>query len=207
MFVFSLSFGQNTQRKGELILKNGDILIGNIRLPIFQKASKIYLLKEKIEFEKKREGAIIFFYELVRYGEKEVEKVVFRNSNGVDEIYEYIQISKRKKRLFKINISGKAILYSRTASVSSGKDVFNKDESYSYYDHNQKETSNYGEYYVLFEGEHIAKPLIKAKLFNPFKKRALEYFSSCPSLETKLENKIYKRENIYEIINQYNECQ
>ncbi len=62
----------------------------------------------------------------------------------------------------------------------------------------------------VFEESLLIKDDEEAVIFNyielkSFKKRATEYFSDCPDLITKFENNEFKREDLVQIVNYYND--
>jgi hypothetical protein len=67
--------------------------------------------------------------------------------------------------------------------------------------------NDFNEFYVLKEEEKIASPLITARISRSFKKRAMEYFSDCPNLVSKLDEGIYVKDDVKDVVDEYNQCQ
>lgn len=202
--MVTLSYGQYDWTEGQLVLKNGDTLRGQIELPMISKDLITFNGTEKVKFRKDRKS------DKVKYDESQVAKVIFKNSDTEVAYFEYVQLSEKTKGLFKVITKGKATLYARSVSVSSGNFMqgpsgpgFNSPNAgmwvYSFNDFN--------EFYVLRENESIANPLITARISRSFKKRAIEYFADCPALVTKLEEDIYIKDNVREVVQFYNQCQ
>ncbi|MDC0177379.1 hypothetical protein OAJ14_04435 [Polaribacter sp.] len=101
LLTISLTYGQYDWTKGKLVLKNGDTLKGQIKLPMISKNLVAFNGKEKVKYRKNRKS------KKIKYDETKVEKVIFRNSDIEIAFFEYIQTSKKKKGLFKVISSGK----------------------------------------------------------------------------------------------------
>lgn len=101
--------------------------------------------------------------------------------------------------------SGKATLYARKVSISSGGPSYGAgiNGGFTYWNYTY---SNFNEFYVLREGEKIATPLITARISRSFKKRAKEYFFDCPELVQGLENRIYVKSDVKEVVKFYSDC-
>jgi hypothetical protein len=189
------SYGQYDWTQGQLILKNADTLVGEIRLPMISKNLIAINGEEKISFRKDRKS------EKIKYGESQVDKVIFKNSDSEVAYFEYINLFDTKKGLFKIITKGKANLYARNVSMTSG--------SYMNYGGFSGGMSIYSssalnEFYILRENESAASPLVTARISRSFNKRAVEYFSDCPSLVSKLEADIYGKNDILKVVEEYN---
>lgn len=196
LFLFSITIGysQYDWTKGELILKNGDTLRGLINLPMISKNLIVMNGKEKVKYRIDKKS------KKQKYGEDQVQKIIFNISDTEIAYYEYIQISKNKKGIFKIICSGKANLYGRKVSMTSSSStgyngIVGTTQTYSL-----------NEFYITRKNEETASPLITVRISYSFKKRAMEYFSDCPKVVYKLEQKIYKKESIKEVIDEYNNC-
>ena len=75
-------------------------------------------------------------------------------------------------------------------------------------------SSQDNEYYVLRKNEKIASPLItlptnmSASVFTKsFRKRAMKYFSDCPSLVKKLKKRKFRESQILQVIAEYENCE
>ncbi|MDC6387680.1 hypothetical protein PP182_03240 [Maribacter sp. PR1] len=195
LFLFlsaSLSYGQYSWTNGQLVLKNGEILVGQIKLPMISKNLIAFNGKEKVKYRKKRKSKIN------KFDETQVKSVIFRRSDSEIAYFEYIPISDNKKGLFQVITSGKATLYARSVSVTSASGPAGGFQVYSF--------NNFNEFYVIREGEELASPMITARLSRSFKKRAMDYFSDCSKLVAKLESKSYNKEDIKKVVEEYNNC-
>lgn len=195
-----VSYGQYNWTKGELVLKNGDTLKGQIKLPIISKNLITINGKEKVKYRKNRKSKNI------KYDENQVMKVIFRNSDTEIAFFEYIQTSKNKKGLFKIISSGKASLYARSVSITNSTPMYMAGPNGGTWNQWNYSFNDFNEFYVLKENEKIASPLITARISRSFKKRAMEYFSDCSSVVSKLDEKIYIKDDIKEVVDEYNAC-
>lgn len=201
LLAVSITYGQYDWTKGELVLKNGDTLKGQIELPMISKNIIAFNGKEKVKYRKDRKS------KKVDYDETQVEKVIFRNSDTEIAFFEYIQTSKNTKGLFKVISSGKTTLYARSVSITYSTPMFMAGPNGGTFNHWNYSFSDFNEFYVLREDEETASPLITARLSSSFKKRAMEYFADCPDLVSKLDKKIYIEEDIKVVVVEYNECQ
>ncbi|WOC39975.1 hypothetical protein [Polaribacter sp. HL-MS24] len=75
-------------------------------------------------------------------------------------------------------------------------------------------SSQDNEFYILRKNEKIASPLItlptnmSASLFTKsFRKRAMKYFSDCPSLVKKLKKREFRESQILKVIAEYESCE
>ncbi|SEA54986.1 hypothetical protein SAMN05443667_105207 [Flavobacterium gillisiae] len=188
-------YGQYDWTQGQLILKNADTLVGEIRVPMISKNLVSINGEEKISFRKDRKS------EKVKYGESQVDKVIFKNSDSEVAYFEYINLSETKKGLFKIITKGKANLYARNVSISSGGYMTSSGVSGGMWNYS---TTDFNEFYILRENELAASPLATARISRSFNNRAIEYFSDCPSLVSKLEAHIYGKNDILKVVEEYN---
>ena len=186
--------------KGELVLKNRDTLKGQIKLPMISKNLVAINGKEKIKYRKNRK------YKKTKYDENQVRKVIFRNSDTEVAYFEFIQTSEKKKGLFKVISSGKATLYARSVSITNSTPMYMGGPNGGTWNHWNYSFSDFNEFYVLKEDEKIASPLITARISRSFKKRAMEYFFDCPNLVSKLDKRIYVKDDIKDVVDEYNAC-
>jgi hypothetical protein len=189
------SYGQYDWTQGQLILKNADTLVGEIRLPMISKNLVAINGEEKISFRKDRKS------EKIKYGESQVDRVIFKNSDSEVAYFEYINLSDTKKGLFKIITKGKANLYARNVSMTSSSYMNYGSVSGGMWNYS---SSAYNEFYILRENESAGSPLVTAGISRSFNKRAIEYFSDCPSLVSKLEANIYGKNDILKVVQEYN---
>lgn len=137
---------------------------------------------------------------------KPVYRIVLHDEISNDTIiYEYIKFKKKKKPLLmKVIYDGKkSALYSRY-HMNSG-----------YYDINSNsitQTKDMGDiYYARKKGSLYATEFSQTGTLgfygSKFKKRALKFFSDCPDLTIKIENKEFKNQNIFDAFEYYeNSC-
>jgi hypothetical protein len=189
------SYGQYDWTQGQLILKNADTLVGEIRLPMISKNLVAINGEEKISFRKDRKS------EKIKYGESQVDRVIFKNSDSEVAYFEYINLSDTKKGLFKIITKGKANLYARNVSMTSSSYMNYGSVSGGMLNYS---SSAYNEFYILRENESAGSPLVTAGISRSFNKRAIEYFSDCPSLVSKLEANIYGKNDVLKVVQEYN---
>ncbi len=200
--TLTLSYGQYDWRIGELVLKNGDTIRGYINLPMFSSNPLAFRGKEKVKFKKERTS------KKEKFDENQVETIIFRNSDTEVAYFKFIPYSKKRNGLFKIIISGKATLYARAVSVSSGAPMFMPGSNGGTWMHGGSfGSSSNDDFYVLRDGEEFATRLVTAGI-NSFKKRAIEYFTDCPLLVEKINSNFYSKRDIREVVNEYNDnCQ
>jgi hypothetical protein len=199
-----LTYGQYSWTVGELHLTNGKTLIGEIKLPMSGTDLIAKNAKENVRFRKDKKA------KTEKFGHEQVKQVVFKNPDSETSYFEYIQISKKKKGLFNVISTGKAKLYGRKVSVSTAMPMMHGGGGAApatTWTHWNYSFSNFNEFYVLRENEEIASPLITAQVSKSFKKRAMEYFSDCPTLVAKLDNKDYVKDDVKEVVDEYNKCQ
>ncbi|MEM6718329.1 MAG: hypothetical protein AAF611_03340 [Bacteroidota bacterium] len=198
-FIISIhAFGQHTWTEGTLHLNNGIVKKGLIIFPQVSKDLILFPKKQRVLFKANKKA------KKEKYDHKNVEKVVFINADKEAEEYIYIPVSKKRHELFKKIVEGKATLYSRIVAYTEGS---SGEQELSFTDDFvMTDLNDYGEFYVLREGEKIASPLITLRLSRSFKKRAMEYFSDCPEIVAKLKDKTFRQEDIKEVVTMYNQC-
>lgn len=201
LFSICCSYGQYNWTEGELVLKNGKSLHGQIKLQMISKDVIAINGKEKVKYRKDKTS------KKVKYDETQVEKVIFKTSDSEISYFEYIQTSEKKKGLFKIISSGKVTLYARYVKVTNSSPTFTPGLNGGTWNHSHYSVSNFNEFYVLRKSEKIATPLITAGISRSFKNKTMDYFHDCPSLISKLKNKTYKKVDIKRIVDEYNTCQ
>lgn len=200
VLVCAISYGQYEWTPGKLILKKGDTLKGIILIPMIE-INAITYGKSWVAFKTKIEE------ERVIFDKSQIDKIYFETYDPDYGYYEYVPIKKRKLRLFKKLINGKAKLYTRTVykvidttnnyspnlpgitvSVNFKKPEFKEDD----------------EYYIIRDGEPQLTPLISQKSLRKFKTKAIKYFSDCKEIVAYLNNDLYEEIDIIELVNDYN---
>ena len=198
LFLIFTAFFAQAQYKdwtdAEIHLKDGAILIGKARLIMidanlaYSFGSKEYL--RYINFKIKQRKSI-------KYSPEEIEKIVFNLDYKLkgrrvkrQATYILIIISKNKKKIkygfAELHIDGAVKLVKRTVSNSSNNRGSIYKESLLVRNNEEAIVFNYVE-------------------LKSFKKRASEYFSNCPSLVLKIEDKKYTRNDLEGLVNYYND--
>ncbi|WP_324027692.1 hypothetical protein QSV08_07015 [Maribacter sp. BPC-D8] len=182
-----ISFSQYTWTNGEVILKNGKTITGEVKIPVVSKDLVHFNGKSKVRVKNNINGDKSVF------NEDQVELIKFIYSEKEIAYFKYIPVSTKKKEIFCIVTTGAVTLYGRSVGMTStrpGTITFH----------------NLNEFYAQRANEDIATPLLTARPSKSFKNRATEYLSDCPTLVSKLKNKILKKENIIAVVEEYNSC-
>lgn len=175
----------NNWHEGTLVLNNGKLKKGLIK---FENAvSKMYGMKMigKIRFRAEESA------KKEKYKKKEIDFFTIKNNSGSIEKYSFERLSKRHYLLLRVLAEGKMNLYS--------EDVYNSITGFS----GGYPTTNL---YIKMEGDEFVEFSKFKKLFKSFKKNAIDYFADCPSIMSKINNEIYKYDDIIRIVNEYNNC-
>jgi hypothetical protein len=193
-----LSYAQYEWTSGQLILKNGDSLIGFIQIPM-NVARFVSLGKSEVEFKEDMQGYVN------SYDKSQVKKILFNTYDANPGYYEYAPLKKRKYRIFKLLLDGKVKLYTRTVAIEHKETIIdnsnnpNSDVDVFKYHYEEEQ-----EFYVIREGETKLTPLISHYSLSDFKKRALKYFLDCKDLTEYLKEDLYDEIDIIELVNDYN---
>ncbi len=182
-----ISFSQYTWTTGEVILKNGKTISGEVKIPVVSKDLIHFNGKSKVRVKNKTNGSKSVF------NEDEVALIKFIYSEREITYFKYIPVSKKKQEIFCIVSTGPVTLYGRSVAMTSthpGVISFH----------------NLNEFYAQRANETIATPLLTARPSKSFKNRAIEYFSNCPTLVSKLKNKSLGKDNIIAVVEEYNSC-
>jgi hypothetical protein len=156
---------------------------------------------DRIKFRKNRKASKI------KYTYKELTKIEIYYTDEI-KMFEFKKIREKKKReeLLEVILKGKVTLYKDV------KHYYNSGFSVGvgrYGGVNTTMMMNQGSitsYYVSTEEENVVSHIRSNTFFNKnFKKVIAEYFKDCPSLVTKVENKEFRKNDIYEIVEYYNE--
>lgn len=94
LFMAISSYSQYDWTEGKLILKNGDTLKGQMKLPIISKNLVAINGKEKVRYRKHRKA------KKEKFDETRVEELIFKNSDFETGYFRHIQTSENKKRSF-----------------------------------------------------------------------------------------------------------
>ena len=198
LLIFSclLSYGQYEWTSGKLILKNGDSLEGLIQIPMTE-IRLVSFGKSKVEFKENSDDIV------QSYDKSQVDKICFNTYDLNPGCYEYMPIKKRKFRIFKLLLTGKVKLYTRTVAIEHKEIIAQSPDNpnveiFKYYYEEEEE------FYVIREGESQLTPLISHFQINDFKTKALKYFSDCEDITEYLKEDLYSEIDIIELVNDYN---
>ncbi|MEP2279153.1 hypothetical protein [Maribacter sp.] len=183
----AISFSQYTWTNGEVILKNGNTISGEVKIPVVSKDLIHFNGKSKVRVKSKANG------EKSVFDEAQVELIKFKFSEREIAYFKYIPVSKKKQEIFCIVNTGPVTLYGRSVAMTSthpGVISFH----------------NLNEFYAQRANETIATPLFTARPSKSFKKRAIEYFNDCPTIVSKLRNKIFNKDDIMAVVEEYYNC-
>ncbi|MDF4203280.1 hypothetical protein PXD56_09960 [Maribacter sp. SA7] len=182
-----ISFSQYTWTNGEVLLKNGKTVKGEVKIPVVSKDLIHFNGKSKVRVKDKVNGGKSVF------NEDQVELIKFIFSEREIAYFKYIPVSKKKQEIFCIVSTGPVTLYGRSVGMTSTRPGV-----ISFH--------NLNEFYAQRANETIATPLFTARPSKSFKKRAIEYFNDCPTLVSKLRNKTFNKDDIMAVVEEYNNC-
>ncbi|MFK7813791.1 MAG: hypothetical protein AB8B59_14955 [Maribacter sp.] len=183
--MFSTIHISAQKTRGDLHFKDGTVKSGFV---------KIIGIRDVKFKNKKKEKATM--YQMV-----EMEKVVIHEFES-SATYVLRQTDKGNYRVLKVLELGRVNLYTKevqgySAPMMTGGQNMGMTMGYSY---------NITNLFVQREGEVLVTHLGTSGTFSKnFRKAASKYFSDCPSLTEKIENKEYKKRDIRVIVNFYNE--
>ena len=103
LLSITFSYGQYDWTKGELILKNGDTITGDLKLPLINKGALAN--SHKIKYRNGEQSKI------TKYDYTNVDKVILKDLNNEISIYEYVKTSKSRFQLFRL-IKSSIVIYS-----------------------------------------------------------------------------------------------
>ena len=186
ILIFQNGFSQYIWTEGEIYFKNGKTLEGLVRIPLVSKDLITFGIKEKVRYRKSEND------DTIKYGREVVNKIVFNCENSENITFMYVPLRKNKYSLFAILNVGKVVLYGRMVNMTSTSVT----GSMSF--------AGLNELYIKRKEEDVATALLTARPSKSFRKRAIKYFSDCTNVVTKLENKIYTKENALAIVSEYN---
>lgn len=199
LFIATNIFSQNNWPKGNIILKNGDTLRGYVRIPVKSRGG-ISFGKTFTSFKKTRDQ------KKKKYNHQDIDKIIFKYSETEIAIHEYLKINDKKYELFKLISSGKNKLYSREIQMqttSMGAPVMGGAPTMVM---NSGIYTNI-EYYILKESKQIVEPILTYSTFGAtFRESAKKAFYDCPGIVNKIQNKTYRKNDIFEMFDEYNNC-
>lgn len=198
VFICTNLNAQKDWQTGKIFLKDGTIKEGLITLPVVTANTISLNGKEKVKYKTDAQSK-----KKKKYFEKDIDSLVL-NSN---RIYKFIAISKAKKSLCLLVKEGSVTLYSRSVAMSYSNGIHTGSGTQGGWVTKFHSTNYPQEYYAIRADEQIASPLVKYGPFGvTFRRYVLEYFKDCEQLTTKIKNKIYKKENIIDIVAEYDNC-
>jgi len=181
--------------EGKLILKNRDTLVGVVK---FESGTKdMFGMKgiggnRKVFFKENRDDK-----KKIKYKRDKVESFVVTNNSGELVKFTYVKTSKNGALLVQVLTEGKVSLYLK------------KTLDQTMYDAHQTNMVFYNEknlYYVKKQNEDYVSNEFFDNAFKSFSKTASNYFSDCESLVQKIDDKVYRSDDLFEIIQVYNAC-
>ena len=194
-FISIHAIGQHGWTEGTIYLKNGTVKEGLITFPRVSKDYITFNRKQRVRFKTHKKA------KRERFDHTQIAKIIFDYDDKASTEYVYIPTTEKKYELFEKIVTGKATLYARSVNYTGnvGSDGATGMSGVCTWE-------DYNEFYILREGEEIASPLITFRISRSFRKRAMEYFSDCPAIVEKLEDKSYKKDDIKDVVESYNNC-
>tara|TARA_R110002072_G_scaffold274791_3_gene435753 strand:+ start:5541 stop:6104 length:564 start_codon:yes stop_codon:yes gene_type:complete len=177
LLFFSLSFIVFSQEKGHTIhTKSGATFF----------TKKYSTHKDDISFTSNKKRQNVSYSQL--------DKIVYTGKKEKHNfIKKYIQYSDNAGTLMVELVEGNVSLYTRSEMVATGSGPMGPT------------FTNSITYYVKRTNEKIAVNIGINDLFKSYKKTSTDFFSDCPKLVSKLENKEFKKKEIEEVVIFYNE--
>ncbi|WBL21722.1 hypothetical protein [Zunongwangia sp. HRR-M8] len=194
LFLFiSLVAKSQSWQEGTIVLKNEKQLEGLVMLPVISKDYLTVNLNNKVKFKASKKS------KKKKFTEDDIKRIEIIKE-GSKSTYVYLPVSEKKSEVFEIVIAGgKVNLYARGVSMTTSNGTGTGVAS-------GFSVGNYDEFYVKRPQEEIASPLVTIRISKSFKNRAADYFSDCPSLVRKLNDKDLKEKDIQKVIEFYNTC-
>ena len=212
VFIISITFTQLYAQYGwtdaVVHLKNGKTLKGEASIPMM--SAGINLKKEQLKYRATRKG------KKTKYAPEEIDSAIFTivykervNGKRIQKtrVETYIPIflneKKTKQGFAEILVEGKLRLVGRTVMVQNAGTWQNTGAPGSAPTYVPGYMGSHNQVMLFREGRK-AQVFNQVSLSKSFRKRAMEYFSDCPSLQAKLNNKEYKKEDLQAIVRYYN---
>jgi hypothetical protein len=209
VFCVNFSFSQYEWTNAEVYLKDGEILTGEAKIPMM--GAGMNLSKEVLKYR------TIEKTEKAKYQPKDIDSVIFTIQYKIKEkgkkikkirkeTYTPVYLNKKKSRLgfAEILIDGDLRLAGRKVIINSGGNSSNitietNGTSIDNFDY----MGNHNQMMLLKDGE---KPEIfyRDTSTKYFKKRTIKYFKDCIALKAKINNDVFKKENLRDIVMYYN---
>ena len=187
----------NKWYSGTLVLKNKDTLTGVVKFENSSASKDLVGLRgvggnNKVFYKKTKNAK-----KKSKFKKDEIEYFIVKNNTGNLVKYAYVETAKNKLKLFQVLIEGKVSLYLKKGVENMHLDNGN---SITIVQHDKNL------YYVKKQNEEFASNRFFANVFKSFKKTAGNYFSDCKSLVTKINNDEYNSDQLFEIVEDYNNC-
>lgn len=189
---FSAIHAQYEWTPAKVILKNGSSFRGLVKFPIHS-GGLVSIGTTKFKYKKNRKSTTN------KYGSDTVDKVIFGDEQFATVQCQYVPINKNKSVLMKLVISGTVNLYTRTVSLYNNTFIENKKSTITI------TTIDYNsQYYIIREKEEVATLIVDPNSFISFIKKAKNYFSDCDDIITYLDNDLYHKNDLLELVEDYN---
>ena len=188
----------NKWYSGTLVLKNNDTLSGVVK---FENSSTT---KDLIGLRGLGGTNKIFFKETKnskkksKFKKDEVDYFIVKTNSGKIAKYAFVSTKKNNSKLMQILIEGKVSLYLKKGY----ENMYIENPNSTTIIQHEKNL-----YYVKKQSEKFASNRFFVNVFKSFKKNASRYFSSCKPLIGKINSGEYKSDELFEIINEYNDCE
>ncbi|MEN1784862.1 MAG: hypothetical protein AAGF77_06935 [Bacteroidota bacterium] len=174
----------------KLLFKDGTTKIGHV---------KYHPGRTKVRFRKHKKGELQFFD-----FREDLSRLIKNYGENDETIYEMKPIGKKQlPTVLKVKVEGYLSLYVKTThgiggGTMDGSGAFVMGNGYSITDG-----------YVQKKGDSTLTHLSSTGLFGRrLKKSSVAYFRDCPTLVQKIENKVFTKTKLKEIVTYYNtECQ
>ncbi|MEN8817838.1 MAG: hypothetical protein ABF274_13335 [Nonlabens sp.] len=212
LFIATMGYSQYTWTDAVVTLKNGTVLTGEAQIPMQNKGiGSLVKFKERVKFRKEKGG------KKTKHDIKNVKEISFNitykekiDGKRVEKtrIAKYVPVVYKKKRKKDVAcfmeeiVIGTVSLYGRSVNAQGSIGPMSQAGTNIPMYHNFWMSHN--EFYVQKNNEQ-ATLINQVSLSKAFKKRAAEYFKSCPSVVTKVEAKELKKSDLKEIVELYNE--
>lgn len=201
LFLFAGTvMAQYSWTPGEIFLKNGKTMSGFVKL---KKPVDGIKFGNKIKYRAEKKG------KTQKIKEKEAEKVIFTLEDGEIAEFRWMPKNKKSEALYRVLADGKVKLYARehasfgTSAQVPGTGIAGGAPPMYY----STGGWSYNEVLLLKEGEDTPYPVVQGNILKSFRKGMMEYFSDCPELVQKIDDKVYKRDDLEQIVEDYNNCQ
>jgi hypothetical protein len=208
-FLINFSYAQYDWTKAEVYLTNKKTLIGEAKLPImgsgmeFRKETLKFRIDKKdstVKFETEEVDSIIFTMEYIKeIDNKKIEETRLQT-------YIPVFLNKKKSRLgfVQILVEGELRLVAKTILVNYGGNSSNITIGLNGNDTYEEDYMGGHNQVILLKDDKKPEMFYRDTASKLFRKLAMKYFEDCISLKTKIDDKLFKKEDIQEIVRFYN---